>query len=254
MGWLNDSWNRLTRKAKRKFRRKAKKNLPQHRSRGLKIEPSQSGNSLRSISRQLPHQIVGTQDAGFTAACAWARRPTATSTPTKARSPTTPAPTAAMAMRPRSISPTSIPPSPTSASSPSCRREQAQDVPAWSARGTTAISTLLLDYDGPRRTPWGGGMAWQSIGSSKPVSGTWTSLWATRPTAMSLPTRSAWPRSLPRPPLPTKCCFRTGDAAYSESPNSNWQSYADPSAYNGDFRHRHSRVRGEHRHLDLRRR
>ncbi len=29
----------------------------------------------------------------------------------------------------------------------------------------------------------------------------------------------------------------TGDAAYSESPNSNWQSYADASAYNGDFRY-----------------
>ena len=29
----------------------------------------------------------------------------------------------------------------------------------------------------------------------------------------------------------------TGDPTYSESPNSNWQSYADPSAYNGDFRY-----------------
>ena len=69
MGWLSSSWNEISRNTQLFFRRrKAKTNLPRRRSRVLTIESLEAKQLLTIDLTTLPHQIVGTQDAGFTAA------------------------------------------------------------------------------------------------------------------------------------------------------------------------------------------
>ena len=81
----------------------------------------------------------------------------------------------------------------------------------------------------------GDGMAWQSLGIYQTMSGDLNVTLGDAANGYVIANAvclAAVPATVSPPTV-----VDTGDAAYAESPNSGWQSYADPSAYNGDFRY-----------------
>ena len=235
MGWLNSSWNEISRKTRRYLRRrKDKKNLSQRRTRVFTIEPLEVRQLLTIDLATLPHQIVGTQDAGFTAAGAWQtyNENDAYQGTFAYHAGTDGSDGDAATFDFPNLDPTQ---------SYQClvaypaAGNRATDAPFTVGSGTTAISTVLVNEQMVPTDAMGSGMAWQSIGVFQAGSGDLNVTLGDAANGYVVANAVCLAAVPAATTAPNVVC--TGDAAYSESPNSNWQSYADPSAYNGDFRY-----------------
>ena len=239
MGWLA-AWNEFSRNTQRLFRRrKAKKNRPQPRPRGLAIEPLES-RQLLTIGlpidlSSLPNQIVGTQDAAFTLAgggwqtysesdayqSTFAYHAGAGASDGAAATFDFPGLDPAQSFQVFIAYPAA--------------GNRATNSAFSVADGPTALNTVLVNQQMTPTDAVGDGMAWQSLGVYQTTSGDLNVTLGDAANGYVIANAVCLAQVPATVSPPT--VVDTGDAAYAESPNSGWQSYADPSAYNGDFRY-----------------
>ena len=235
MGWLINSLHRVSRNTQLFFRRrKAKTNPPRRRSRVLTIESLESKQLLTIDLTTLPHQIVGTQDAGFTAKGAWQtyNESDAYQGTFAYHAGTAAGDGDAATFDFPNVDPTQ---------SYQCfvaypaAGNRATNAPFTVDDGATAISTVMVNEQMIPTDATGNGMAWQSIGVYQAGSGDLNVTLGDAADGYVIANAVCLAAVPATTAAPSVVC--TGDPTYSESPNSNWQSYADPSAYNGDFRY-----------------
>ena len=234
MGWLSDSLQHLSRKARRFLRQEHRKNLPQRRTRGLAIEPLEVRQLLTINLAALAHQIVGTQDAGFTQTGAWQ---------TYSESDAYQGSFACHAGSDGSDGAQATFDFPNLDPSQSYQvlvaypaaGDRANNAPFTVSNGSAALNTVLVNQQMDPTDATGDGMSWQNLGVYQAGSGDLNVTLGDAANGYVIANAVCLAQVPATISPPSVVC--TGDPAYAESPNSSWQSYADPSAYNGDFRY-----------------